>query len=280
MQENPTQSITSVFVSNISESATAKTISDFFSFCGRITDLKLSTNPGPKQAIVTFGTDSAAKTALLLTNAMIIDRPISVTLYQPVDQTTTTQASNQDVPLQTQDHKDITNLDHQVPDDQRSKTSTIASLMAAGYVLGSDALYKAKEYDDQHGVTTSILNSAQGLIAKASEIDQQYQVSSQIGAVASSLWTGAKAIDNQVHITDTATSWLSWAGQSLVQQPVINSLYSGAGQVLSEAQQLIQQEQLQRTPPGAQEGAVHQDDAAQPASSVRVEEINVEEPEQ
>jgi len=275
MEHNPINStgITAVYVSNISEAASAKTISDFFSFCGRITDLKLSTEPGPKQAIVTFGTESAAKTALLLTNAMIIDRPISVTLFQSPDSQTAGQAQTQN--LQTQDQKDITNKDHQVPDAQRSQTSTVASLIAAGYTLGTDALHKAKEYDEQHGLTTTLLNSAQPLISRASEIDQQYQVSTQVGAVASTLWSGAKEIDNQMHITETAASWVSWAGQTLAQQPVINSLYTQAGQVLTEAQQLIQQEQEHRTPPGATEGQVtHTPD---PVDTIKVEELVIPE---
>lgn len=269
MENQPKATIfNSVFVSNISESANAKTISDFFSFCGRITDLKLSTHSGPKEAIVTFETDSAAKTALLLTNAMIIDRPISVTLFQP--ETTQNQPTQT---LETQDQRNITNINHQVPDHQRSKTSTVASLIAAGYTLGSDALHKAKEYDDQHGVSTTIINSAQGIISKASEIDQQYQVSTHIGNVASAVWAGAKEIDNQMNITQTASSWVSWAGQTLVQQPYIGSLYTQAGQVLTEAQQLIEEEQRTATTPGATEASSQQN---QQPGNVRVEEVDVE----
>eukprot|EP01099_Mayorella_cantabrigiensis_P000505 TRINITY_DN1231_c0_g1_i1.p1 TRINITY_DN1231_c0_g1~~TRINITY_DN1231_c0_g1_i1.p1 ORF type:complete len:292 (-),score=93.70 TRINITY_DN1231_c0_g1_i1:236-1111(-) len=288
MEDTQTKSstpITSVFVSNISESANAKTISDFFSFCGRITDLKLSTNPGPKQAIVTFGSDSAAKTALLLTNAMIIDRPITVTLYQPLDATEPTSQNTQNStqtpsqPLETQDQNNITNINHQVPDHQRTQTSTVASLIAAGYTLGTDALVKAREYDEQHGLSTTIINSAQGLITKASEIDQQYHVSAHVGTAAATIWSGAKQLDQQMHITETATSWASWAGQALVQQPVINSLYTQAGQYLSEAQQLIEAEQSQRSPPGGQEGPAgsSNQNSSPTTGSVNVDEITVQE---
>jgi hypothetical protein len=78
---------TAVFVTNISPSAGDKTVSDFFSFCGEIRSLVLrhaaGHADGTQEAIVTFESAAAAKTAQLLTNALIVDRAISVRIYNP-----------------------------------------------------------------------------------------------------------------------------------------------------------------------------------------------------
>lgn len=78
---------TAVFVSNISPNAADKTVSDFFSFCGEIKSLVLRRTAGQadgtQEAIVTFESSAAAKTAQLLTNALIVDRAITVRVYVP-----------------------------------------------------------------------------------------------------------------------------------------------------------------------------------------------------
>jgi hypothetical protein len=82
---NPTQPSETpraqVNVTNISANATEKVLTDFFAFCGDITSLELTADPAnaPQQrAVVTFADASALQTALLLTNALIVDAPIHV----------------------------------------------------------------------------------------------------------------------------------------------------------------------------------------------------------
>lgn len=76
----------------------------------------------------------------------------------------------------------------------QSKTSVIASLLAAGYGVGTDTLTKAKEYDDKHMITLSLQQGLFGIFfflshwplvnagaekvkARALEIDEQYKIS-------------------------------------------------------------------------------------------------------
>ena len=73
-----------------------------------------------------------------------------------------------------------------------------------------------------------------------------------------------------MHITETATSWVSWAGQTLVQQPYINTIYTQANQYISEAQQLIQ------PAPGAQEGTATQTVETQTTAPVEENQNEVE----
>lgn len=186
-----------VFVTNISPNATEKTVSDFFSFCGRITRLTLrSVTEGSLEAIVIFESESAAKTALLLTNALIVDRPITVVPYFPVvgeEPAGVTAEAGQPV---------ITERPHAAPDAERTKTSVMASLVAAGYVLGSDTIQRARDLDDKHMITLQLKVGAEQIKAKANEIDRQLHISETATAIKTGVVEKAKEVDAQLHITE------------------------------------------------------------------------------
>jgi RNA recognition motif-containing protein len=209
MDQPVTQDGKSVIVTNISPSANEKTVSDFFSFCGKINKLYLKREEGKdtSSAVIQFETESAAKTALLLTNALIVDRPITVTQLESTPQTTegTTQIPVPDFGAPVESAK-ITQRDFgNVTDEQRSKTSVIASLLAAGYQLGNDALDKAKSFDDKHSLSQRAQHAVDQLKVKAHEIDVQYGISTKANAVKTSIEETAKKIDNELHITERAS---------------------------------------------------------------------------
>jgi len=185
-----------VFVSNISPNATEKTVSDFFSFCGRITRLSLkSVDGGSHEAVVVFETDSAAKTALLLTNALIVDRPITVVPY--VAKSDEPQAPADAVPQAA-----ITERQHAVPDAERTKTSVIASLVAAGYVLGSDTIQKARDIDEKHMISLQLNVAAEQIKAKANEVDKALHITETAAAIKTGVVEKAKEVDEKLHITE------------------------------------------------------------------------------
>lgn len=198
----------SVCVSNISPSANEKTVTDFFSFCGRITQLLLKKEEGKdtSAAIVEFETESAAKTALLLTNALIVDRPINV---NPFVRIATPIAAPQTVVV---DQSKITQRDFgNVPDENRSKTSVIASLLAAGYTLANDALDEAKEYDEKHNISLRAKVAVDQLLVKAHEIDVHYGISEKATAAKNTVVEKtkpvvekAKQVDSEYGISEKA----------------------------------------------------------------------------
>jgi len=189
-----------VFVTNISPNANEKTVSDFFSFCGRITRLTLrSSTEGSQEAIVVFESDSAAKTALLLTNALIVDRPITVVSYYPASGDTEPQV--QGVTAEA-GQPTITERSHAVPDAERTKTSVMASLVAAGYVLGSDTIQRARDLDDKHMITLQIKVGAEQIKAKANEIDRTLHISETATAIKTGVVEKAKEVDERLHITE------------------------------------------------------------------------------
>lgn len=196
---------TQVYVTNISASASEKTVTDFFSFCGKINSMTLRTlEGGAKEAVIEFQTDAAAKTALLLTNALIVDRPITVAPYTgaPLQK-----ISEEKVEHETKVSGDqIKHQEHSVPEQQRSQTSVIASMIAAGYSMGADAVDKARAYDEQQGITQTIHAQTEALKAKAQQINEQYKIgetASAWGTAAYGWWSG---VDQALGISQTATA--------------------------------------------------------------------------
>lgn len=91
-----------------------------------------------------------------------------------------------------------------MPDDQRSKTSAVASLLAAGWSLGDGALTKAKEYDEKHLLSLQLRVGAEKVKAKVQEVDEKYQISATAKAGAEKAKATAKAVDEKYQISATA----------------------------------------------------------------------------
>eukprot|EP00741_Cyanophora_paradoxa_P000776 tig00000058_g747.t1 len=84
MQLTPEEAKTAIVVTNVSPDANGGTLVDFFSFCGTIKKLHLEQEPGAtgrQVACVVFSDAAAAETALLLSNAVIIDKPVAIMTY-------------------------------------------------------------------------------------------------------------------------------------------------------------------------------------------------------
>jgi len=213
-----------VTVSNVSPNANQKTVSDFFSFCGKISKLFMKKeNDNSFNVVVEFETESAAKTALLLTNALIIDRPIVVTPYTaPVSETQTpstsapTDQSSEKKDSTTETHlgtqvppHNITQREFQVPDEERSKTSVIVTLLSNGYVLGKDAIDSAKDLDEKHKISPTVLGLAEQVKTKAQEIDTQYGISDKVNTVTTAVSEKAKQIDDEYKLSEKAQQGLN-----------------------------------------------------------------------
>jgi len=215
MASTDVQEVRSVLVTNISPSANEKTVSDFFSFCGKINQLYLKKEEGKdtSSAVIQFETESAAKTALLLTNALIVDRPITVTAFLP-SSSETTSTEGTPAPVAEETHGtpvDPANITHKdfggVADEDRSKTSVVASLIAAGYTLAENALEKAKDLDERNNFSARAKVVVDQMVVKAQQIDAQYGISDKANAAVASVKDTAHKLDAQYGISDyTATA--------------------------------------------------------------------------
>eukprot|EP01103_Thecamoeba_quadrilineata_P020016 TRINITY_DN8388_c0_g1_i1.p1 TRINITY_DN8388_c0_g1~~TRINITY_DN8388_c0_g1_i1.p1 ORF type:complete len:271 (-),score=53.69 TRINITY_DN8388_c0_g1_i1:82-894(-) len=179
-----------VFVSHISPTATPQHISDFFNFCGTVKNISLNLVPNHDgQAIVTFETEEAAKTALLLTNALIEDRPITVESYDPENK-------EHQLPIP-QQHSTDRVVQSDIPSDtttEQKTTGVIAPILAAGYQLGNDALSKIKEIDEKNNISKNIISATDATFNKVIELDKTLHVSSTVGNI-------SKKVDDSLKIT-------------------------------------------------------------------------------
>jgi hypothetical protein len=257
--------LTQVFVSNISPSSNEQTLASFFSFCGTITNLKLTSHDnGTKEAIVSFENEAAAKTALLLTNAVIADRPITVVPYSnkpsehkesssdSASSSLTTEISGDQIPKKSE-----------VPTDQRTHVSVIAGLLAAGYTLGSDAFAKAKQVDEQNQLSTKLAAAATATKEKITQLDQTYHISEKVGNVVENVSNKAKEVDQNwkisenvsnvvKNVTDTAEVLTAKANEHPAVQSTISTLsylaenvsnfFSPGIQAISNSAQVINQQ--------------------------------------
>jgi len=211
-----------VFVTNIAPTATSKTVSEFFAFCGAISSLTMrvqNSEEKVQEAIIEFKQEAATKTALLLTNALIIDRPISVTRYQGETPKTEEELKAQNAHVYKEE--DLQNKPHELPASERTQTSVIASIIAAGYQLTSGTLEAAKNYDEKHAITAQIKAGAEGAIAtvtaKASELDTQYKISETTTAWTQAASAKISEIDKKYGISDSANA-LAQSAEGLVKQ--------------------------------------------------------------
>jgi len=189
----------SVLVTNISANSNEKTVSDFFSFCGKISKLYMKKeNDESFSAVVEFESESAAKTALLLSNALIGDKPITVVEFQEKEEANI----QNDTQYNSVPKENITERPYNVPDESRSKTSVVASMISSGYILGKDTIQKASDYDKSHGFTQKAQQVVDQVIEKLEQIDQQYKVTETAIQTGKKIQESAKKIDEDYKIKE------------------------------------------------------------------------------
>jgi len=183
---------TTVTVKNIASKTDDKEIKDFFSFCGKITSIDVTTEGESKSATVTFEKETAAKTALLLNHTRLGANEISVTSSVPDDDNgaPTTNAER--------DSDEITQ-------EEKPRARILAEYLAHGYLVADTGLKRAIALDEKHGVTQRFLGTLTALDQKvhatdrAKVADQSYGITTR----ASSLLTGLSSYFEKATSTPT-----------------------------------------------------------------------------
>ena len=96
----------------------------------------------------------------------------------------------------------------------------VKTMLARGYILGKDALGKAKAFDESHQVSASAT-------AKVAELSERYGITDKLCA-------GVKVVrfvDKNYHISNTTKSIVSATGRSAIvaATTVVNSNYFSKG---------------------------------------------------
>jgi len=205
-----------VFVENLSPSVTTKMLNEFFSLCGPIESITIRPKPnaadGTLEAIVFFESSGAADTAVLLTNAILVDRNINISYFNGAD----AKAASGD------DAAAAAAADGEAP-------SVWASILAAGYMLGDGIQNAVKEVDQKYGVS-------KGFDETMDKIDQTLGLSTKAAAFSNAVHQKS----DELHVTekiDAVSARMTQAGESIgrtansvfdsaVQNPYVNSAWT------------------------------------------------------
>ncbi|CAG8530470.1 1874_t:CDS:2 [Scutellospora calospora] len=162
-----------VIVCQISPAASEKTVKDFFLFCGKIKEFELiKEESSDKQiAYITFERETAAKTALMLTNAVIGDSQITV---KPSDGPAGSDDEGQ--------------CDEGIRQEDKPKTAIFAEILANGYTLQDTIIQKGIEFDEKFGISSRLAQYLQAIQEQRKLLDSAVQ-----------------SFDNKYHVYDTVT---------------------------------------------------------------------------
>lgn len=181
-----------VHVKNIAAATSDSEIKDFFSFCGKIADLKVTTEGETKSADVIFEKETAKKTALLLNNTQLGPNHLEVT-GEDVDDDAAHPTKNAD-----RDSDEITQ-------EEKPRARILAEYLAHGYVIGDAAIQRGIELDSKHNVSNRFLTTLQNLDTKyhatdrAKATDQSYGITQR----ANTLWLGLSSYFEKASHTPT-----------------------------------------------------------------------------
>ncbi|TVY58452.1 Protein vip1 [Lachnellula cervina] len=175
-------SASTVNVTNISSATGEKEVKDFFSFCGKITDLKITSSGETQSATVTFEKETAAKTALLLDNTQLGATQVKVSSASGSSEDDGSHYTSNE----TRDSDDITQ-------EEKPRSRIVAEYLAHGYAIGDVAVQRAIDLDQKHGVSNRFLSTLQNLDSKyhatdkAKSVDQSYGVTQRTNSLLSGL---------------------------------------------------------------------------------------------
>ena len=132
-----------VHVKNISAQTSEKEIKEFFSFCGKITDIDVKEVGETKEATVTFEKATAAKTALLLDHTQLGSTQVSVSSEDTTDETEHyTHNSDRDT--------------DEITQEEKPRSRIIAEYLAHGYVISDHAAQRAIALDQKRQLSNMI----------------------------------------------------------------------------------------------------------------------------
>ncbi|KAJ4837764.1 hypothetical protein Tsubulata_047144 [Turnera subulata] len=240
--------IKTVKVSNISLVATEIDMKEFFSFTGNVQYVEMRRESEATQlAYITFKESQEADTALLLSGATIADRSVTITLVEdyhlPPEALSSISAPTEDSAV-------------------KKAEDVVSSMFAKGFVLGKDALSRAKSFDERIRLTSNAsatvasLDRRMGLSQKFSvgsavvnekvrEMNERYQLSertrSAFSAAEQKASSAGSAILSNPYVL-TGASWVSGA---------FNAVAKAAGDVTTMTKVKVEKAQFenQGTPP-------------------------------
>nr|BAJ98581.1 predicted protein [Hordeum vulgare subsp. vulgare] len=190
-----TSTLSTVMVSNLSLKAALRDVKEFFSFSGDLVHVEMQSGDELSQvAYITFKDKQGAETAMLLTGATIVDMAVIVT-----------PAPDYELPA------DV--LAALEPKDAKSSAlekaeDIVGTMLAKGFILGRDALDKAKALDEKHQLTSTAT-------ARVSSFDKRIGLSEKISVGTSVVNDKVKEMDQKYLVSEKTRSALAAAEQGV-----------------------------------------------------------------
>ncbi|XP_009121434.1 binding partner of ACD11 1 isoform X1 [Brassica rapa] len=187
--------IRSVKVGNLSSGATEHNIKEFFSFSGEVENIDIQ-GSGEHSAYVTFKDPQGAETAVLLSGASIADQSVTIEL-----------APNYTPPAAP--HAETQSGGGGAAEGVVQKAEdVVSSMLAKGFILGKDAVGKAKAFDEKLGFTSTAT-------AGVASIDQKIGLSQKFTAGTTLVNDKIKEVDQSLHVSERTKSAYASAEQTV-----------------------------------------------------------------
>eukprot|EP00262_Sarcandra_glabra_P020678 TRINITY_DN8378_c0_g1_i1.p1 TRINITY_DN8378_c0_g1~~TRINITY_DN8378_c0_g1_i1.p1 ORF type:complete len:245 (-),score=38.84 TRINITY_DN8378_c0_g1_i1:671-1405(-) len=213
-----------VEVTSLSPNATEKDVYDFFAFSGTVEHVEIirSGDYAASTAYVTFKEPHSLETAVLLSGATIVDQRVCISKWghyeDDFDMWSRPSWKTEEDHDSTESHG---NYFAATPGEAVTMAQQVVTTMISkGYVLGKDALSKAKAFDESHQVSASAA-------AKVAELSKHIGLTDKVCAGVGAI----KSVDERYHVTEITRSVASATGRtaSAAATSVINSSYFSAG---------------------------------------------------
>ncbi|XP_010549837.1 PREDICTED: binding partner of ACD11 1 [Tarenaya hassleriana] len=191
--------VRSVKVSNLSLGATEKDVKEFFSFSGEVESIEIHGN-NERFAYVTFKDPQGAETSVLLSGATIADQYVIIELasdYNPPEAPRAGTQSSGGSSTEGQENYVV-----------QKAEDVVSSMLAKGFILGKDALGKAKSFDEKHGFTSTAT-------AKVASLDQKMGLSQKFTAGTTMVNEKMKEMDQKFQVTEKTKSAFAAAEQTV-----------------------------------------------------------------
>jgi len=223
LNEPSKEKSSSVLVENISAEISHKEINQFFSFCGDISALSVMPDPmndSKIRVIITFGSPSSARVALLLHASVFNNNIITVCEIPMIEQSDVSTTVSPSLSLPTPPSTIPT-----VPTPPDPKDQTVMeSIIDKGYQLSNGAVQKAKEFDP-NSITSRMNQGWNDVQKQVNDFDKQFQVTEKSHQITKSFQEGYQQIDNSYNISGN----MQRVGSSLF------GFFKGTAQTLSSS---------------------------------------------
>jgi len=140
---------------------------DFFLFCGKINQFEMKKDGTTQSALIMFDKESAAKTATMLSNAVIADTQIQVHYYfDSVNQSTETDGAAAADSLTAASGSQ----------EAKPKTGIVSEIIKAGHGLSTIIVTRAMEFDAKYGVSAHLQPYYQQALTHLNMFEEKYHI--------------------------------------------------------------------------------------------------------